>query len=197
VAHWLVEAFVLQVLPEIQDRAVDHRHWRISCAFLVALITISTVALPNAPTFADTSPVFNGNATAARVDDTPVQLAQANLPSLGGVDDYMHQDGDGPSTSAVPPNGYSTQPVPPQNYYPQGSQGYYPQGVPSQELNNGYANPNAARNALIGAAVVGALAVGLWAYQQHEMHQAQIQQAQQPVRRRFRSQHRAHNQQIE
>jgi hypothetical protein len=164
VGHWLVEAFVLQALQEIQDRAVDHRHWRISCAFLVALITISTVALPNAPTFADTSPVFNGNATAARVDDTPVQLAQANLPSgVGSLDDYVRQNNDGPSGAAVPQPGYSSQAIPPQSYYPQ--------GVPSQERNYGYADPNSQRTALIGAAVVGALAVGLWAWQQHQQQQ--------------------------
>ena len=78
----------------------------------------------------------------------------SSLPKriYGSVNDYMHQDGDGPSSSAVPPQGYSPQAVPPQNYYPQGpqsyypqgSQGYYPRGVPSQEWNNGYADPNAA-----------------------------------------------------
>lgn len=161
---------------------------------------IASVAI--APAFADVSPIFGGAVVSAPVDDRDIQLAQADL---GSVNDYMHQDGDGPSSSAVPPQGYSPQAVPPQNYYPQGpqsyypqgSQGYYPRGVPSQEWNNGYADPNASRNALIGAAVVGALAVGLWAYQQHEIHQAQVQQAQQPVRRRFHPQHRAHNNQIE
>jgi hypothetical protein len=167
---------------------------KIARAILLTML-IASVAI--APAFADVSPLSGGATVGSRIDDSHIQLAQANLPSLGSADDYMHQDGDGPSASAVPSNGYSSQGVPPQNYYPQGSQGFYPGGVPSQEWNNGYADPNAARNALIGAAVVGALAVGLWAYQQHEMHQAQIQQAQQPVRRRFHSQHRAHNQQIE
>jgi len=96
-------------------------------------------------------------------------LAQANLPSIGSVDDYMHQDNDGPS-AGVPPQaqGYGS----PQGYGP--PQGYAPpQGYGSQEWNNQYADPNAARTALIGAAVVGAVALGMWAYQQHEMHQAQ------------------------
>jgi hypothetical protein len=162
---------------------------------IVLTMLIASVAV--APAFADVSPLFGGATVGSRIDDSHIQLAQAKLPAIGGVDDYMHQSGDGPSTSAVPPNGYSPQAVPPQNYYPQGSQGFYPQGVPSQEWNYGYADPNAARNALIGAAVVGALAVGLWAYQQHETHQAQIQQAQPPVRRRFYPRHRAHNSQIE
>ena len=170
---------------------------------VVLAMLIASVAI--APAFADVSPLFGGVVVSAPVDDRDIQLAQANLPAIGGVNDYMHQDGDGPSSSAVPQQGYSPQSVPPQNsypqgpqsYYPQGPQGYYPQGIPSQEWNNGYADPNASRNALIGAAVVGALAVGLWAYQQHEIHQAQIQQAQQPVRRRFHPQHRAHNNQIE
>jgi hypothetical protein len=159
-----VEAFVLQATRHIQDRGVDHRHLRVSCTFLAALIAISIVALPNASAFADISPVFNGNATAARVDNTPVQLAQANLPSgVGSLDDYMRQNNDGPSGAAVPQPGYSPQAVPPQSNYPQ--------GVPSQEWNYGYADPNSQRTALIGAAVVGALAVGLWAWQQHEQQQ--------------------------
>jgi len=155
---------------------------------------VASVAI--APAFADVSPRFGGTVVSAPLDDQNILLAQANLPAIGGVNDYMHQDGDGPSSSAVPPS-QSSYPQGPQSYYPQGPQGYYPQGVPSQEWNNGYANPNSARNALIGAAVVGALAVGLWAYQQHAIHLAQTQQAQQPVRRRFHPQHRAHNNQIE
>ena len=170
----------------------------------VVLATLMT-SVAIAPAFADVSPLSGGIVVSTRVDNQDIQLAQADLPAIGGVNDYMHQDGDGPSSSAVPPQGYSPQGVPPQNsysqgpqsYYPQGPRGYSPQGVPSQEWNNGYADPNSSRNALIGAAVVGALAVGLWAYQQHEIHQAQIQQAQPPVRRRFHSQHRAHNNQIE
>jgi hypothetical protein len=169
------------------------------------MLTILMASVAIAPVFADVSPQFGGAAVGSRIDDSHIELAEANLPAVGSVDDYLHQDGDGPSTSAVPSNGYSSRGVPPQNSYPQGSQGFYPQGLqnfypqrgPSQEWNYGYADPNAGRNALIGAAVVGALAVGLWAYQQHEMHQAQIQQAQPPVRRRFHPQHRAHNREIE
>jgi hypothetical protein len=68
-----------------------------------------------------------------------------------------------------------------------------PQGVPSQEWNNyGYADPNAARSALIGAAVVGAVAVGLWAWQQHEAHQAQPR-----THKRFHPQRRADANSIE
>jgi hypothetical protein len=164
------------------------------CAVVLAMLTASVVI---AQAFADVSPLYGGAVVSASVDDQDIQLAQANLPSIGGVNDYMHQDGDGPSSSAVPPQGYSPRAVPPQNFYPQSPQSYYSQGIPSQEWNNGYADPNSARNALIGAAVVGALAVELWAYQQHEIHQAQIQQAQQPVRRRFHPQHRPSNNQIE
>ena len=186
-----MDGFTLRAHQEILRKIVR--------AVVLAML-IASVAI--APAFADVSPLVGGTVVSTPVDDQDIQLAQANLPAIGGVNDYMHQDGDGPSSSAVSPRGYSPQAVPPQNsypqrpqsYYPQGPQGYYPQGVPSQEWNNGYADPNSARNALIGAAVVGALAVGLWAYQQH---QAQTQQAQQPVRRRFHPQHRAHNNQIE
>ena|SRR5271168_3490819 len=97
-------------------------------------------------------------------------LAQANLPSIGSVDDYMHQDNDGPS-AGIPPQAYPPQAMPPQGYGP--PPGYGSPGVSSNEWNNQYADPNAARTALIGAAVVGAVALGMWAYQQHEMHQAQ------------------------
>lgn len=162
---------------------------------VVLATLIASVA--GARAFADVSPIFGGAVVSAPVADQDIQLAQANLPTIGGVDDYLHQDGDGQSSSAVPPQGNSPQAAPQQNFYPQGPQNSYPQEVPSQEGNYGYTDPNAARNALIGAAVVGAVAVGLWAYQRHEIHQAQIQQAQQPVPRRFHSRHRAHNQQIE
>ena len=50
---------------------------------------------------------------------------------------------------------------------------FLPEGVPPQEWNNRYVDPDVERYALIGAAVVGAVAVGLWAWQQHEMRQAQ------------------------
>jgi hypothetical protein len=135
---------------------------KLSTFVLAMLVVLTVCAMSTTPAFADLSPDF----VAARpsTEDSPIQLAQANLPSVGSLDDYMHQDGDGPSTSAVPPPRYSPQAIPPQNYYPQ--------GVPSQEWNNHYVDPNTQRSALIGAAVVGALAVGLWAWQQHEAQQS-------------------------
>jgi hypothetical protein len=130
---------------------------------LAMLIPLTVWAMPTTPAFADLSPEFS-NKTSSGEANPPIQLAQADLPSgVGSLNDYMSQQGDGPSTSAVPPPGYSPQPIPPQNYYPQ--------GVPSQEWNNQYVDPNTQRSALIGAAVVGALAVGLWAWQQHEAQQ--------------------------
>ncbi len=133
------------------------------CTFVLAiLVTLSVWAMPTASAFADLSPEF---ATTSAEANAPIQLAQADIPSgVGSLNDYMSQSGDGPSTSAVPPQGYSPQPIPPGNYYPQ--------GVPSREWNNGYVDPNTQRSALIGAAVVGALAVGLWAWQQHEAQQS-------------------------
>jgi hypothetical protein len=100
-------------------------------------------------------------------------LAQANLPSMGSLDDYMHQDNDGGSGSGAgpPPQAYQPQAMPPPGYGP--SQGYGSPGGMSEEWNNQYADPNAERAALIGAAVVGAVALGMWALQQHEIHQAQ------------------------
>ena len=130
--------------------------------FVLAMLVVLTVwAIPNRPAFADLSPDFVAATPSTKVN-SPIQLAQSTPPSVGSVDDYMHQNGDGPS--AVPPPGYSPQAIPPQNYYPQ--------GVPSREWNNGYADPNTQRSALIGAAVVGALAVGLWAWQQHQLQQS-------------------------
>jgi hypothetical protein len=131
---------------------------------VLALLITATVAIP---AFADVSPEI-GSTSAGVQDNSPVQLAQANLPALGGVDDYMHQDGDGPSAS-TPPQGY-------QQYQPQAGPppGMYPQGGPQTQWNYGETDPGAERSALIGAAVVGAVAVGLWAWQQHEMHQAQL-----------------------
>lgn len=131
------------------------------CTFALAiLVTVSVWAMPTVSAFADLSPEFTTSAEA----NAPIQLAQADIPSgVGSLNDYMSQSGDGPSTSALPPQGYSPQPIPPGNYYPQ--------GVPSREWNNGYVDPNTQRSALIGAAVVGALAVGLWAWQQHEAQQ--------------------------
>jgi hypothetical protein len=151
-------------------------------AILIAMLTaLSAAAVSITPAFADFSPEF-GDAR-ARVD-APIQLAEANV---GSVDDYMHQSGDGPSGAAVPARGYAP-------YQPQAAppQGYYSQPVPRPEWNNAYADPNAARSALIGAAVVGALAVGLWAWQQHETQQAQQPaRSQQPTSRRFHSHRRA------
>jgi hypothetical protein len=135
------------------------------CTFVLAtLIALIAWAMPITPAFADLSPEFSSTTASAEVSP-PIQLAQADLPpGVGSLNDYMSQSGDGPSTSPVPPQGYSPQPIPPQNYYPQ--------GVPSQEWNNRYVDPNTQRSALIGAAVVGALAVGLWAWQQHELQQS-------------------------
>jgi hypothetical protein len=93
--------------------------------------------------------------------------AQANLPPIGSLNDYLRQGNDGPSSTRVPP-----QPAPPQSAFPQ--------SVPSQEWNYRNADPNSQRNALIGAAVVGALVVGIWALQQHEMHQSETR-----ARKRF------------
>ena len=139
---------------------------------LAMLIALSVWAMPATRAFADVSPDFSNTAP-------PTQLAQADVPpGVGSLNDYMSQQGDGPSASAVsPPPGYSPQPIPPQNYYPQ--------GVPSQEWNNPYVDPNTQRSALIGAAVVGALAVGLWAWQQHEAQQSQT--------RRYVPPRRGHN----
>ena len=130
---------------------------------LAMLIVLTLSAIPT-QVFADSSPEFS-NTTASAEVAPPIQLAQTDIPpGVGSLNDYMSQSGDGPSTSAVPPQGYSPPPIPPGNYYPQ--------GVPSREWNNGYVDPNTQRSALIGAAVVGALAVGLWAWQQHEAQQS-------------------------
>ena len=145
------------------------------CTFALAMLIALTIwAMPKLA-FADISPEFGSTAVNTKVD-SPMQLAQADPPpGVGSLNDYMSQDGDGPSTSAVPPQGYSPQAIPPQNYYPQ--------GVPSQEWNNQYADPNTQRSALIGAAVVGALAVGLWAWQHHAAQQNQSRRYV-PARRR-------------
>jgi hypothetical protein len=146
-------------------------------AILIATLTaLLAAAVGITPAFADFSPAFDTTAASTRVG-APIELAEANL---GGIDDYMHQSGDGPSGIAVPPPGYSPQPVPPQ--------GYYSQTAPPPEYGNSYADPNAARSALIGAAVVGAIAVGLWAWQQHEIRQAQSPA---PAQRRFHPHRRA------
>ena len=144
-------------------------------AVLIAMLTaLLGAAVAGTPAFADFSPQ---SGTAAASTSAPIQLAEANV---GSVDDYMHQSDDGPSGSAVPAPGYSPQGAPPQ--------GYYSQPMPPPEWNNSYADPNAARTALIGAAVVGAIAVGMWAWQQHATQQAQSPA---PAPRRFRSHRRA------
>jgi len=144
------------------------------------VLTLLIAAVGALPAFADVSPEL-GNTGAGIEDDSPIQLAQANLPALGSVDDYMHQDGDGPSASTPPPQGY-------QQYQPQAGPppGMYSQGGPQTQWNYGEGDPGAERSALIGAAVVGAVAVGLWAWQQHEMHQAQLR-----ARKRYYSHQRA------
>jgi hypothetical protein len=148
-------------------------------AVLIAMLTaLLAAAIPVTSVFANFSPAFDTTTPTPKVN-APIQLAEANV---GGIDDYMHQSDDGPSGASVPAPGYSPQPAPPQ--------GYYPQTVPPPEYGNSYADPNAARSALIGAAAVGALAVGLWAWQQHEIRQAQAP-APTPARRRFHSHRRA------
>lgn len=141
---------------------------------LAMLIALIFWAKPTPSAFADLSPDFSDATANARVEP-PIQLAQASLPpGVGSLDDYVREGNgnDGGPRAGVPPQAYQPQAAPPQ--------GYYPQGGPPQDWNNRYADPNAERSALIGAAVVGALAVGLWAWQQHEMHQAQHR-----ARRRF------------
>jgi hypothetical protein len=178
-----VDGFILRARQKIRDRCSGCN--QLGILSVLALVILMAPSL-GASAFAEVSPEF-GNATAnAEVDDQSIQLAAANLPPVGSVDDYMHQDNDGPAPSAgVPPQAYQPQPMP--------QQGFSPQGVPSQEWNNyGYADPNAARSALIGAAVVGAVAVGLWAWQQHEAHQAQPR-----THKRFHPQRRADANSIE
>jgi hypothetical protein len=175
-----VDGFILRANHKIRDRRSDYSSRGILCAVALAVL-IAPTAL-SSPAFADVSPVFGNGAASASVDDH-VQLAEANLPPVGSVDDYMREGNENGGGSS-----YQPQAVPPQGYQPQAAppQGYYPQGVP-QEWNNRYADPNAERNALIGAAVVGAVAVGLWAWQQHETLQAQRR-----ARKRFYSHRRAY-----
>ncbi len=179
-----MDGFILRAPQKIRDRRSDNGHRGILCALALTILIAPSI---DATAFAEVSPEFGNTAANAEVDDSPIQLAEANLPPLGSVDDYMHQDNDGPAPGAsVPPQAYQPQPMPPQ-------QGFSPQGVPPQEWNNyGYADPNAERSALIGAAVVGAVAVGLWAWQQHEM-----QQAEQRARKRSYPQRRSYADQIE
>ncbi len=129
------------------------------------LIAPMVAALPIAPAFADVSPEFDNTAASANLADPRIQLAQVNLPPVGSLDDYVREGNEHGGASTGVPQGYSPQAMPPQ--------GFSPQGVPPQEWNNRYVDPDVERYALIGAAVVGAVAVGLWAWQQHEMRQAQ------------------------
>lgn len=123
------------------------------------MIGSMAMAMLDAPVFADVSPILGPILARSKVEPARVELAQADIPKgVGSVSDYMHQEGDGPSTSAVS--------QPPQSFYPPAAQSFSPQGIPSQEWNYQYANPKISRDALIGTAIVGALAVGLWAYQQ-------------------------------
>jgi len=183
-----VDGFILRAPQKIRDRRADCG--RLAILSVLALVILIATSV-DATAFAEFSPEFGNAAANAEVDDPPIQLAAANLPPVGSVDDYMHQGNDGPAPSAgVPPQGYQPQPYQPR---PMPQQGFSAQGVPSQEWNNySYADPNAERSALIGAAVVGAVAVGLWAWQQHEMHQAQPR-----AHKRFYPQRRAHANQIE
>jgi hypothetical protein len=173
-----VDGFILRAPQKIRDQRAD-RGRRVILLALAILIAPSI----GATAFAEVSPAFGNAAVGARADDSRIQLAAANLPPVGSVDDYMHQGNDGPAPIAgVPPQAYQPQPMP--------QQGFSPQGVPQEWNKYGYADPNAERSALIGAAVVGAVAVGLWAWQQHEIRQAQSP-APTPARRRFHSHRRA------
>lgn len=158
---------MLRAHQKIREHSADYGHAGFLCAIVFAMLMIGSMAMAmlDAPVFADVSPTF-GPVTRSRIEPARVELAQADIPKgVGSVSDYMHQAGDGPSSAAVS--------QPPQSFYPQAPQGFSPQGIPSQEWNYQYANPKISRDALIGTAIVGALTVGLWAYQQHEMHQAQ------------------------
>jgi hypothetical protein len=174
-----VDGFILRANHKIRGRRSDYSSRGVLCVALAVLIAPATLS---APAFADVSPRFD-SVPSANVDDH-VQVAEANLPPVGSLDDYVHEGNENGGGSS-----YQSQAVPPQGYQPQAAprQGYYPQGVP-QDWNNRYADPNAERNALIGAAVVGAVAVGLWAWQQHQM-----QQAQRRARKRFYSHRKAYD----
>jgi hypothetical protein len=179
-----VDVFLLRANQKIRGRQ------SLRAIGLATLATLILAAVRGAPAFADVSPEVANHAASANIDDQPVQLAEANLPPVGGVDDYMREgnpDGGGPAGS----QGYQPQGVPPQGYQPQAvpPQGYYPQGGSPQEY---YADPNAERSALIGAAVVGAVAIGVWAWQQHEALQAQRQ-----ARKQIYRHPHANNNQIE
>jgi|SRR5215470_7824707 len=140
-------------------------------AFAIAILTIALgTALLIAPAFADVPPAeFAGYSTGNRIGgDRPIQLAQSDSSGIGGIDDYMHQSGDGPAAPSSP--AYS-----PPSYSP--PRGYAAEPSLAREWNN--TDPNTRRDLLIGAAVVGAVALGVWAYQQHELYQTRR------ARRRF------------
>lgn len=140
-----MEGLVLRANRQIRGQRSNHQRRELLAVVLAILIAPMVAALPIAPAFAQTS-VPHG---------------------VGSLDDYMHQEGDGPSSTGVPPPAYRPypSPLPPRSGFPQ--------GVPSQEWNYQSADPNSARNALIGAAVVGALVVGMWALQQHQTPQVE------------------------
>ena len=171
-----MEGFILWVARTIHDR-------RILFALVLAVLIIPSLGLSTSA-FADISPEFGKAALATKADSPRIQLAEANLPPVGSLDDYVREGnehgGGGPSTGIPPPQSYQPQAIPPQ--------GYSSQGAPSPEWNNSYADPNAERSALVGAAIVGAVAVGMWAWQQHE-----IRQAQRRARKRFYSHRRAYD----
>ncbi|WP_424670828.1 hypothetical protein [Candidatus Binatus sp.] len=170
------------VHQKIREHSADYSHAGFLCTIVFAILMIGSMAMAmlDAPVFADVSPTLGPVLARSNVEPARVQLAQADLPKgVGSISDYMHQAGDGPSTAAVS--------QPPQSFYPPSPQSYGAQGIPSQEWNSQCANPKISRDALIGTAIVGALAVGLWAYQQHEMHQAQ-----QRAPRRFNPRRRAY-----
>jgi hypothetical protein len=188
-----VDSFILRANQKIRGLR------NLRALVLTTLATLILATVRSAPAFADVSPQYVDTAAGASVDDQPVQLAEANLPPVGSVDDYMSEGNPGGPGAGMSQQGY--QGVPPQGYQQQGipPQGYYPQGVPPQEY-YGYADPNAERSALIGAAVVGAVAVGMWAWQQHQAAQAQRQatlQAQRQARKQTYPQRRAYNNEIE
>jgi hypothetical protein len=174
-----VEGFILRAHRTIRDRRI------LIARALAMLIIPALVAHLGAPAFADISPEFGKAALATNVDPPSIQLAEANLPPVGSLDDYVREGeehGGGSPSAGLPPQSYQPQAMPPQGY------GYSTRGAPPAEWNNSYADPNAERSALIGAAIVGAVAVGMWAWQQHE-----IRQAQRRARKRFYSHRRAYD----
>lgn len=159
--------FIVHACEKTRDYLTELiSHHKFLFAFVIAMLAVQLLAaVLIAPAFADTAPGLGSYAAPAQIGDKPIELAQANLPSIGSVDDYMHQSGDGPPSGLGPSSpGYSPRSVPP---------GYAPQASPAPELNKLSTNPNAQRDLLIGAAVVGAIALGTWAYQQHEQYEAQ------------------------